>query len=271
MAVSDGQVALGLLQLVALTFPVFAILMQVYFSMSRDRLNLPVGLVLMIGGGLLILGAILSMQHLTQVISSQLVSYSLLSISGSLIFLGSLVYFIYDVSKDDLRSMKKKNKNYIKQSEENIEKSKEHLEVVNPLIDVMEEQNVESMTEVQGVTSEVPEGVEDDIKLSELKEIRDDSIEVIRESNHIVEESREIITSIENAEKPLSAISLKLHPPLNPIRLIFNKKFGLFVLYAFFIALFIRFLPVSSDTPLGLFIFILLGWILATFVERYVD
>lgn len=99
MTATDTQIALGILQLVALTLPVFALLSQVIFSLRENDRNLSLGLVLLFGGGFLVVGAIFSAQSLYFDTDSAFLQTSIVVVTLGISGIGLVLYEIFNTTK----------------------------------------------------------------------------------------------------------------------------------------------------------------------------
>lgn len=126
MTISDGQIALGILQIVALTLPVLALLAQVFFKISDQKFTYLMGYLVLAGGGALVGSAIFSAHFLWNSTNSSIIIVSIGALVWGLMMIAVMLYFIYRKTKDDtredMRSLKEKNMRIINELEEIITK-----------------------------------------------------------------------------------------------------------------------------------------------------
>jgi len=237
MTISDGQIALNILQIVGLSLPVFAILAQIYFRMEGDEPHMHIGFVLLSGGGGLVLAALASTQFLWLQTSSPLVDISLTLLAFGFLMLGFLLYTIYDSSKKGLKNMSESNQE-IKQISE-------------VLIKTMEREDVENVQELRETESEVPEEVEDDLTLEELKEIREQTKSI---SNRL----DKLYSPIQEAKKSL----------LNPRSLLFNIRTFVFIIYVIIIAAISHVYPDLSGSPVLILVSVAVAWLIPDILDK---
>ena len=160
MTVSDAQVALGILQLVALALPALAMFSQVYFSVSDEATHFIMGLFILGAGVLLILAGVMSAQYLHNSMGESLVSASLIYSAGGLVFIGIVIYFIY---------LGTKSKSEEKLREKKSEK-REIQNIVLGLLEDMEEKDVDNIEELRQKGVEVDDDINDKVTKRELEE-----------------------------------------------------------------------------------------------------
>ncbi|TKX86359.1 hypothetical protein EXE43_08895 [Halorubrum sp. SS5] len=159
MSVNDVQIALGLLQLVALTLPVFALLTQVFFSIDGNQSRISIGLLLLAGGGALVAGAIFSAQSLYSNTNSAVLELSILAVTFGVFPITLLLYNIY-------KSMKRNV----------LQESRSTLDELDKIIQVMDEHDFETVEEFRDSDIELEDANEkdDDVEttIGDLKEQR---------------------------------------------------------------------------------------------------
>ena len=181
MQVSDGQVALGILQLVALALPVFAVLTQVYFTMTEEQSHLHIGYVVMSGGVVLILGAIFSAQYLYNLVESPWVGASLWFVSFGLFSIVGILYSIYKDSKDSFE-----------------DDTEETIKIIDKLIARLEREDATSVSELQSADDDFNHDVNEDLTIDELKGLRDETKEIRDDLNNFYKNA--LLKSFKNKE-----------------------------------------------------------------------
>jgi ABC-type multidrug transport system fused ATPase/permease subunit len=134
MGISDGQIALGILQLVALSLPVFIFSFRIYVEISDKKLESHlITFIIAFGGIFLIAGAIASLAYLSQITSSVYIRFSLFLILIGLFSLVGLLWSIYSVSVydskqkvSDLQNKLNKKEAKLKEEIKENENIKEH-------------------------------------------------------------------------------------------------------------------------------------------------
>ncbi|TKX52377.1 hypothetical protein EXE42_16410, partial [Halorubrum sp. SP3] len=156
MSTNDVQIALGILQLVALTLPVFALLTQVYLSTEDNRTHVSLGMVLLFGGGVLIVGAIFSAQSLYCDTNSILIELSLMTISLGIIAIGVVLYRIYNTLR----------MNAVREARSNEDK-------LDRLIELMEEHEFETVSEFHESNIELDDANKrEDLETTTVEDLR---------------------------------------------------------------------------------------------------
>lgn len=171
MAIAGTQIALSVLQLVALSLPVFALLAQVYFTVSDDRPAVPMTLIIAFGGGFLVLAGMLSAQFLYINTESFLIQTSVAFVILGLFLILVVLKKIYEKSKEKMRTS----------GEETIAEAEQ-------IIQIMEEHDFETISEFE----------ESDVTLEDLEEDREpDDIEDLRSQKKDAEKA------IDDLETPI--------------------------------------------------------------------
>ncbi|WP_435362745.1 hypothetical protein [Haloarchaeobius sp. DYHT-AS-18] len=243
MAISDGQIAMGILQLVGLSLPVFGILTQTYFRMTENQPTFSIGLVLSTGGLFLLMGAISSAAYLWSLTTSTLITISLQFISMGLLFIGVLLWFIYSSSKEEHRALLNTAKNL--------------QGIVKELIQEMEKRDVETVAELRETDFEVPEDVQDDLTLDELKNVREDA--------------EGLDDDIETIERATSLTKLKEDFISSPREFLTSPDLITFVSLMSIYLLVLTFVPDLLGNPLSFPGAILIGWFGPSIIRRIWD
>lgn len=158
MPISDGQIALGILQLVALALPVFALLADVYFTVTDMEYNPHLAFALFAGGTLLVLGAISSAQYLSAQSGSILVQFSIVVISMGLVPLVYILYLVYEQEKKGLEKA-----------------MRDRLDSAERIIDGMKEYDVNTLDQLKDTDFEFQESSDEEVTLEDMKAIRNGS------------------------------------------------------------------------------------------------
>lgn len=165
MSITTGQIALGILQLVALSLPVFALLSQIYFRVSDDMPPFLISIVIAIGGGTLVLAGMLSAQYLYMISDSFLIQSSaglmLLGLGTILLILEQ----IYDVTKHSFA-----------------ETREETLKDLDRLIETMEDNGFENTAEFHNSNVELKNETS---PTDDLEELRSKKQDLAQSTDHI--------------------------------------------------------------------------------------
>jgi hypothetical protein len=166
MTTAGTQIALGVLQLVALSLPVFALLAQVYFTVSDDNPTVSVSLRIAFGGGFLVLAGMVSGQFLYINTESFLIQTSIALVILGLFFILVVLKGIYEASRQDLQNS-----------------AKETVSEVDKIIRVMEENEFETIREFEesDVTLKDLDNNMEPTRLDDLRSQKRDAEEVVND------------------------------------------------------------------------------------------